>query len=489
MENELQNTLAAGPTIVVRVERTQSQKASSLRESSKKLLESVSTADPAAEAVMVNQRQRIKQALQPVDDEETPFVERVFRDTDNLLLRSSDVTLATTSSHIIEEMIADGEQFDWVIVEEAARANGAELIGALLLGNRRIMVGDHNQLSPFDAVERQKFYDSERATELLLDAKQQLETISDLPPEVNAALDIITSNELLMKEVLATAARLEEPFRSIADREVEREKDTGRPSVIVSTLLEQSRMHPAIGELVSNTFYDKKLVASERVKRRALTVASTAPNLAAPIVVLDFPPLSMAKRPNFERKVRRSYRNELEAEALITALKRLRPVVGADGRRPTLVILSPYLAQVNWFKRSFNQQISKDKTLFGFASPRNNGEFFFTSDSFQGGEADVVAASLTRNNVLGGSRALGFVKVRQRMNVVISRARQKLVLATSQQFIREAVEAIDPDGTSDEFEFLRKILNELARLAVTNFERVGKGASVVKVDENGRFPA
>jgi superfamily I DNA and/or RNA helicase len=113
----------------------------------------------------------------------------VFRDTDNLLLRSSDVTLATTSSHFIEEMIADGEQFDWVIVEEAACANGAELIGALLLGNRRIMVGDHNQLSPFDAVQRQKFYDSARAAELLRDANKQLESISDLPPEVNAALE------------------------------------------------------------------------------------------------------------------------------------------------------------------------------------------------------------------------------------------------------------------------------------------------------------
>ena len=75
------------------------------------------------------------------------------------------------------------------------------------------------------------------------------------------------------------------------------------------------------------------------------------------------------------------------------------------------------------------------------------------------------------------------------MNVLLSRARQKLVLATSQQFIREVVEGIDPDGTSDEFEFLRKMLKELARLAVTDFERVGKGASVVKVDENGRFPA
>jgi DNA polymerase alpha-associated DNA helicase A len=142
MENELRKTLAGGTTIVVRVERTRStDEVSSLRESSIKLLQSISAADPAAEAVMVNQRYHIKQALAPVSSE-TSIADRVLRDTDNLLLRSSDVTLATTSSHIIEEMIADGEQFDWVIVEEAARANGAELIGALLLGNRRIMVGD-----------------------------------------------------------------------------------------------------------------------------------------------------------------------------------------------------------------------------------------------------------------------------------------------------------------------------------------------------------
>jgi hypothetical protein len=41
-----------------------------------------------------------------------------------------------------------------------------------------------------------------------------------------------------------------------------------------------------------------------------------------------------------------------------------------------------------------NQQVGKDKTLFGFVSPRGNGDFVFTSDSFQGGEADVVVASL-----------------------------------------------------------------------------------------------
>ncbi|MFX4865026.1 AAA domain-containing protein, partial [Acinetobacter baumannii] len=87
-----------------------------------------------------------------------------------------------------------------------------------------------------------------------------------------------------------------------------------------NTLLEQSRMHPAIGDLVSNTFYNRRLVPSERVKRRALTVTSTAPHLAAPIVLLDFPPLSVTKRRNFETKVKRSYRNDLEAQALIAAL-------------------------------------------------------------------------------------------------------------------------------------------------------------------------
>jgi DNA polymerase alpha-associated DNA helicase A len=138
--------------------------------------------------------------------------------------------------------------------------------------------------------------------------------------------------------------------------------------------------------------------------------------------------------------------------------------------------------------------VDKNKTLFGFVSPRNNGEFFFTSDSFQGGEADVVVASLTRNNVMVGSRALGFLKNSQRMNVLLSRARQKLVLATSQQFIREVVEGVDPDGINDTLEFLRKMLKEIERLAVTDFELVDKstsvkGISVVKIDENGRFPA
>jgi hypothetical protein len=489
MEDELRKCLPATSTIVVRVERSRSsEKESTLRRSSHSLLLSVSKPDPASAAIMMNQLNQIVQALRPVDTSEQSAADRALRDTDNLMLRSSDVTLATTSSHILEEMIADGEQFDWVFIEEAARANGAELIGALLLGNRRVMIGDHNQLSPFDAVERQKFYDASRASELLRDAKEKLTAISDPPNEVEFALDALKADQFLLSDVLAIASRLEEPFRSIAAREAIRAEDTGRPSTITNTLREQSRMHPAICELVSNTFYKGQLASSDRVKARKHTVECADGFPASPIVFLDLPSLSVVRRQAFEQTSKRSYRNEAEATALLAAMNRLRPVIREGEPVPTLVVLSPYLAQVNHLERLLKPQIDVSAgTLFGFASPRGDGKFVYTSDSFQGGEADLVVASLVRNNVLVGSRALGFIKNPQRLNVLLSRAKQKLVIASSRQFIRNAVEGIDPDAVNDELGFLRIMFDEIARLSKADFPVVGKGAFVIPVDEQGRL--
>jgi len=437
---------------------------------------------------MTNQLNQIVQALKPVDTSEQSIADRALRDTDNLMLRSSDVTLATTSSHILEEMIADGEQYDWVFIEEAARANGAELIGALLLGNRRVIIGDHNQLSPFDAVDRQKFYDTSRAGELLRDAKEKLAAISDLPSEVEFALEALKADTFLLNDVLAIASRLEEPFKSIAAREEIRTRDTGRASTIANTLREQSRMHPAICELVSNTFYKRLLVSSSRVKARKSAVECANGFPISPIVILDVPSLSIVKRRAFEQTAKRSYRNEVEAAALLAAMKKLRPVIYEGKPVPTLVVLSPYLAQVNHLERLLKPEIDISVgTLFGFASPRGDGRFVYTSDSFQGGEADVVVASLVRNNVLVGTRALGFIKNPQRLNVLLSRAKHKLVLTTSQQFIRNAIDGIDPDAVNDELGFLRIMLDEITRLSEADFHSVGKGASVIAVDEQGRL--
>jgi superfamily I DNA and/or RNA helicase len=309
-----------------------------------------------------------------------------------------------------------------------------------------------------------------------------------LPPEVDEALGVLKSDSFLLGDVLAAAARLEEPFRTIAEREDEREAATRRPSSISTTLLEQSRMHPAICELVSNTFYKKKLVSSERVSAREQKVGVANRLPASPIVLLDLPSLSVARRKAFEQKVKKSYKNEVEATALIDAMKDLKPIPGKDGQRPTLVVLSPYLAQVNHLERKLSPFINVEAdTLFGFSSPRGNGKFVYTSDSFQGGEADVVLASLVRNSIHVGTRALGFIKNPQRMNVLLSRARQKLILATSRRFIKNAVSGIDPDGVKEEFRFLTQMLDEVSRLEKTDFPQVGMGVTVVSVDENGRL--
>jgi len=89
--------------------------------------------------------------------------------------------------------------------------------------------------------------------------------------------------------------------------------------------------------------------------------------------------------------------------------------------------------------------------------------------------------------MLVGTRALGFIKNPQRMNVLLSRARQKLVLATSRQFIVDAVNGVDPDRRKEELEFLRMMLSEIVRLSEVDVERVGKGAAIINVDECGRL--
>jgi hypothetical protein len=58
----------------------------------------------------------------------------------------------------------------------------------------------------------------------------RLSSISDLPPEVEATLDLIKNDEFSWPMCLEQRHRLEEAFRTIAEREADREKTTGRPS-------------------------------------------------------------------------------------------------------------------------------------------------------------------------------------------------------------------------------------------------------------------
>jgi hypothetical protein len=57
-----------------------------------------------------------------------------------------------------------------------------------------------------------------------------------------------------------------------------------------------------------------------------------------------------------------------------------------------------------------------------------------TVDEFQGGEADIVIVSLVRNNALVPWASVGFLKEANRMDVLLSRARHKLIIVGSWRF-------------------------------------------------------
>ncbi|MGZ8271566.1 MAG: C-terminal helicase domain-containing protein, partial [Methylophilus sp.] len=59
-----------------------------------------------------------------------------------------------------------------------------------------------------------------------------------------------------------------------------------------------------------------------------------------------------------------------------------------------------------------------------------------TVDSFQGSEADIVIISLVRNNHHNGLKGLGFLSDARRMNVLLSRAKWKLIIIGSLEFLK-----------------------------------------------------
>lgn len=98
-----------------------------------------------------------------------------------------------------------------------------------------------------------------------------------------------------------------------------------------------------------------------------------------------------------------------------------------------------------------------------------------TVDEFQGSEADIVIVSLVRNNGLPTWKSLGFLKEPNRMNVLLSRARQKLIVVGSWDFFQTRTDS--DTGDFAELAWLRrmmKVLREARKDGVVGFVGLGE---------------
>lgn len=360
---------------------------------------------------------------------------RELRSLESGVMQSATVLLSTTNSSELSRLVEGGAVFDEVIIEEAAKATGPELLAPMLLSMQRLLIGDHKQLPAFD---------SERLCDLLADPASVLTVLKSSETLAGSLFRDHGLEELLeasadehrLARLCAKAKGLVRLFESLVLRDEERQLRHPGSARLSVELTEQRRMHPVICNVVSNVFYDRRLSTSDAACKKFETEPFPVKHLSghipnAPIVWVDLPYVQVKMGAG---ELTPTFHNPAERSAVLAILEQMRPVEG--GRPPSLAILSPYLRQAERLGNGITDRMGALEHLVGFKAAATSGAWAGTVDAFQGSEADVVMVSLVRNNGEFGRPALGFVSDPRRMGVLLSRARRQLILVGSYEFFR-----------------------------------------------------
>ena len=355
-----------------------------------------------------------------------------------LVLQSANILFSTTNSSDLARLIEDGAQFDWSIVEEAAKATGPELLAPQLLSMRRLMIGDHNQLPPFD---------TDRIMGFLGNQTKVSQALAECDPVIGSVFRDFGLDELreameddaVLSETCASARRVLLLFENLVTGELDRQKRSSSRRRVATELLQQHRMHPTIATTISECFYEGRLLTAPECEAKFYADVPPFEILdqrlpASPIVFVDLP--YMQRKSNAEEQ-RPTYHNPMELKAALSILEMVRAKPNDPDKPPTLAVLSPYNEQVDRLGRAIEDRlVGSLANLTAFRPGTKSSGFQSTVDSFQGGEADIVIVSLVRNNDHVGRAALGILRDPRRMNVLLSRAKWKLVIIGSMEFLR-----------------------------------------------------
>ena len=253
-------------------------------------------------------------------------------------------------------------EFDWVIVDEAGRAIAPELLVPIVRGRKIVLVGDHRQLPPTITEDLEEAFRSRQAD------KRQM--------QVSLFQSLIQS----------------------ANREVKNQLEV------------QYRMHPAIGDLISQCFYEGRLQSGVAAEDRLHNLSW----LTNSVVWYD-----TSKMPNSKERGNRSVYNQAEIETIIKLLDKIdQSYFQAEVTDQLIGIITAYAAQ----KRDLRARLEPKRSIWSTIGSQLELD---TVDAYQGRQRDIIIYSVVRS---GLGNTIGFLSDERRLNVALSRARRLLII-------------------------------------------------------------
>lgn len=249
------------------------------------------------------------------------------------IIKSTTIIAGTCTGFVSNRIIRDVD-FDYVIVDEAAKATFPELAVSLNKANKIILVGDHQQLPPV------------LDTELIRNNRDKID-------ETNLAQGIF-------------------------------EKLYGMfPESNKHRLTIQYRMHPTIGSLVSHVFYDDDIQNGVSKEERTLPIAGYD-NIAIEWIDTSKRPPKERHEIEYLNKGKKSYQNNLEKKIIREKLIELDSKISTKTK---IAIITGYAPQ------RYNLQ-----TMIKQLSLKNLDVDVDTVDAFQGSQKDIIIYSTVRSS-------------------------------------------------------------------------------------------
>ncbi|KAH7348505.1 NFX1-type zinc finger-containing protein 1 [Rhexocercosporidium sp. MPI-PUGE-AT-0058] len=311
---------------------------------------------------------------------------RVFGERDANIIKSKRIIACTTNGAATHASAIQSASPGIVLVEEAGEILEAHILTSLGPHTQQlILIGDHQQLRPKCSYE--------------------------LSVEQGDGFDL---------------------NRSLFERLILK----GYPHI---TLTKQHRMRPEISSMVRHLTYPELTDAESTLKRPDLR------GFQDNVVFIDHrkPEVELKNAKEMRDGKTSSKQNVFEAQMILKCVRYLaQQGYGTD----KVVVLTPYLGQLKLLRDQLSQDndpIMNDLDKFdliraGLLSDIGSKTSkptlrISTIDNYQGEESDIILVSLTRSNK---SHDIGFMAAPERLNVLLSRARDALIMiGNSETFI------------------------------------------------------